>query len=59
MRTYRLYRLDGAGKISAAEWIEAVDDEEARLKAQNSLGGASYELWEGRRLVERAPPGRD
>ena len=52
-------RRDGAGKISAAEWIEAVDDEEARLKAQNSLGGASYELWEGRRLVERAPPGRD
>jgi hypothetical protein len=27
LRTYRLYRLDGAGKISAAEWIEVVDDE--------------------------------
>ena len=59
LRTYRLYRLDGAGKISAAEWIEAVDDEEARLQAQGSLGGARYELWEGRRLVERAPPDGD
>jgi hypothetical protein len=50
--TYRLYRLDGAGRISNAEWIEAADDEEARSKAQGQSFGR-YELWERHRLVER------
>ena len=38
---YRLYRLDGAGRISGADWIEAADDEDARSKArsQSSCGG--------------------
>ena len=53
MRTYRLYRLDGAGKISTAEWIEAVDDDDARLKAQAQLDGARYELWDRQRLIAR------
>jgi len=59
LRTYRLYRLDGAGKISAAEWIEAVDDDEARLRAHESLDGASYELWEQKRLVGRIASSQD
>jgi hypothetical protein len=59
LRTYRLYRLDGAGKISAAEWIEAIDDEEAHLKAQAYPDTASYELWERKRLVGRVSPAQD
>jgi hypothetical protein len=51
--TYRVYRLDGAGKISSAEWIEALDDEDARLKAKDQLDGASYELWDRNRLIVR------
>ena len=51
--TYRLYRLDGAGRISGAEWIEAADDEEARSKSRGQLGSGRYELWERYRLVER------
>lgn len=49
--TYRLYRLDGAGRISAAEWIEAADDEDACAKARQFCG--RFELWERNRLVER------
>ena len=53
MRTYRFYRLDGAGKITGAEWIEAADDEEAHLRAQADPETSSYELWERQRLVGR------
>jgi hypothetical protein len=51
--TYRLYRLDGAGRISAAEWIDAADDEQAlsTARAQSKSGG--YELWDKQRLVHR------
>ncbi len=50
---YRLYRLDGAGKISTAEWIEAERDDEAvsKLAALDEKGPC--ELWEGRRMVIR------
>jgi hypothetical protein len=53
--TYRLYRLDGAGKIVAAGWIEADADEEAVRQAQDEsrASGGSYELWERKRLVAR------
>jgi hypothetical protein len=53
--TYRLYRLDGAGKIAAADWIEAQDDASATRQAKEQAGssGGFYELWERNRLVER------
>lgn len=50
---YRLYRLDGAGKISSAEWIEAPDDENARREAQARVESHPFELWEKSRLVVR------
>jgi hypothetical protein len=53
--TYRLYRLDGAGRISAAEWIEAAGDEEARSIARKGAKGGRYELWHRSRMVDRAP----
>lgn len=54
MKYYRLYRIDGAGRITAAEWIEATDDNSASEQASSLCGdGASVELWERQRLVAR------
>jgi hypothetical protein len=55
LANYRLYRLDGAGKIDAAEWIEAADDEQALQLARGKGAGHPYELWYGKRLVVRCP----
>jgi hypothetical protein len=51
--TYRLYRLDGAGRISAAEWVDATDDAEAQSKAREQYPSGSFELWQRKRLIER------
>jgi hypothetical protein len=52
MRHYRLYCLDGAGRISLAEWIDAADDEDAIRQAQDMKRGAlRCEVWSGKRLV--------
>jgi hypothetical protein len=58
--TYRLYRLDGAGKIVAAGWIEAADDDEAVREAQSqtTAAGGTFELWERNRLVARSRGGQ-
>ena len=58
MSSYRLYRLDGAGKISSAEWIHAANDEEARREADQRATSGSYELWDRNRLVARIEIGR-
>jgi len=50
---YRLYRLDGAGKIANAEWIEASQDEDALQEAQTRAQAGSFELWQQNRLVQR------
>jgi len=50
---YRLYRLDGAGKIIGAEWVEAADDDEARVKAQNRMTSGTCEVWDRHRLVAK------
>lgn len=55
MPTYRLYRLDGAGKITTAEWIEADDDDDARNQARERMDGIQYEMWQRNRLVARHP----
>ena len=51
MLSYRLYRLDGAGKIMTAEWIEAENDEDALEKARARCKIGGYELWDRNRLV--------
>jgi hypothetical protein len=51
--SYRLYRLDGAGGIIGADWLEAATDEDARAKAQEAHGSDRFELWDRYRLVER------
>lgn len=53
MSQYRLYRLDGAGNISSAEWLQA-DDDESALRAVSAMGlRSAVELWNGKRLVAR------
>jgi hypothetical protein len=51
--SYRLYRLDGAGKITTAEWIEAEHDDDALAKARVRCRVGGYELWERDRMVVR------
>lgn len=52
MANYRLYRLDGAGNISLAEWIEAADDDDAlRQTSDLTKDATKCEVWQGKRLV--------
>lgn len=53
MGHYRVYCLDGAGKVASAEWIEASDDEAAIEDVRQTHEGEKCELWEGRRLIAR------
>ena len=53
MGTYRLYCLDGVGKFSSAEWIDAEDDKAAIEAAKNMMDGHPCELWAQSRLVIR------
>ena len=53
MPAYRVYHLDGAGRVDSAEWLEATSDEKAVAAALESpMKAVSAELWQGnRRLV--------
>ena len=53
MPAYRLYRLDGAGNIANAEWLDADSDEDA-LRQARALAGGNFELWERKRLITRS-----
>jgi len=55
MTIYRAYRLDHAGRIITADWIEAPDDAAAKAEAKQDLcedGIPALELWQATRLVE-------
>ena len=54
--TYRMYRLEGDGRIAGADWLEAADDRAAILQARDKTADARFELWEGPRLVHRVLP---
>jgi hypothetical protein len=51
--SYRHYRLDGAGNISKAEWVEAADDEEAVRQVRGRKLPVASEIWDRNRLVAR------
>ena len=53
MGTYRLYCLDGVGKVATAEWIEAHDDQTALDMVHELMDGMPAELWAGDRLIAR------
>lgn len=58
LASYRLYRLDGAGKIATAEWIEAVDDADAAERARAMNLDCTSEVWDRQRLVARIDPAK-
>ena len=52
MAEYRLYSLDGVGRIDLSEVIQASTDGEAVAKAcELKPGTLKCEVWEGSRLV--------
>lgn len=53
---YRLYHLDGSGRISAAEWIEAAGEDEAIGIARSLRKSPLCEIWQGDRLIARIEP---
>lgn len=53
MANYRIYCLDGAGKVASAGWIEADGDEAAIDLVKQKYGSYKSELWDGERLVAR------
>lgn len=53
-KNYRLYCLDGAGRISLADWIEADSDEDAVNRARKiNHGFLRCEVWDRDRLVAK------
>lgn len=56
MPSYRLYRLDGSGKIVSAEWVDAEDDAAAAQQARDRKLSVTCEMWERNRLVARINP---
>jgi hypothetical protein len=53
VQTYRLYCLDGVGKVESAQWLEAEDDAAALKTAEEMRKGRACELWQNHRLVAR------
>ena len=58
MPTYRLYCLDGQGKITAAEWIEAANDDAALIAARALAKPAPCELWLRDKMIQRIEPAK-
>ena len=58
MSAYRHYRLDGAGNINSADWLDAVDDDDAVRKARGLNLPVASELWDRSRFVARIEPAR-
>jgi hypothetical protein len=56
MAEYRLYTMDGLGKIGRVECLSAEDDREAVKLAFEKQLSVSCEVWERDRLVAQIPP---
>ena len=56
MPGYRHYRLDGAGSIRSADWLEASDDDDAVRKVRGLELPHVSEIWDRNRLVARVEP---
>ena len=53
MPTYRLCKLDEAGKFDTSEPLEASDDDEAMKSARAAGHGHHCQVWLERRLIGR------
>jgi hypothetical protein len=56
MADYRLYCLDGVGKIGSGEWIEATGDAEGIMLVKAKKLSVRCELWDHTRLVATIEP---
>ena len=56
MTDYRLYSLDGKGKIGTGEWVEATGDAEAIMLVRAKKLSVRCELWDHTRLVATIEP---
>jgi hypothetical protein len=56
MTDYRLYCLDGVGKIGTGEWVEAAGDAEAIMLVRAKKLSVRCELWDHNRLVATIEP---
>ena len=56
MVAYRLYCMDGFGKIGGVELLEAKDDEEAVHRAYEMRLDVDCEVWDRDRLVAKIAP---
>lgn len=56
LTNFRLYRLDGAGKITTAEWLSADDEDHALQLAREMKLPTAVEIWDRNRLVGRVDP---
>jgi hypothetical protein len=54
---YRLYRLDGTGRIDTADWLDAASEEAAVGEARKRFPQGGFELWHKQQLVRREPRG--
>ncbi|NUR44644.1 MAG: hypothetical protein HOP91_00590 [Sphingomonas sp.] len=56
MGKYRVYRLDGVGKIRSVEWLDALDDRFALEGARAIAEAGGCEVWQLNRKVGRVSP---
>ena len=56
LANFRLYRLDGAGKIATAEWLAAESDDHALQLARDLKADSTIEVWNRNRFVGRIAP---
>jgi hypothetical protein len=50
---YRIYQLDGEGRIALARGVSCPDDLAALAEAEYHSAGHPVEVWQGARLVAR------
>ena len=53
MGTYRVYRLDGIGKIRGVEWLDALNDRFALEGARAIAEPGGCEVWQLARKIGR------
>ena len=56
MGKYRVYRLDGVGKIRGVEWLDALDDRIALQGARAIAETGGCEVWQLDRKIGRVSP---
>ena len=56
MGKYRVYRLDGVGKIRGVEWLDALDDRFAIEGARAIAETGGCEVWQLDRKIGRVSP---